>query len=190
MVGNVFERAVALVAGQRGLLHVLVVRVAVGREDVEPAVIVVVEQHRAPAGVLAHEDRQAGLVGVVLEAPRPLHLEGVVTQVRRINIDQAVAVDVARDRPHGRYALAVLAEGHAQLQGLIHKGALAGVHVEAVLHGVVGDIDVQKTVVVEVGRGGAHGAAVLLVEAGFLGYVGEGAVAVVAVEGTRLAAVA
>ena len=116
--------------------------------------------------------------------------QDAVVQVRDEDVDQSVAIDVARKRAHRRDALSVLAVRHIHFERLLDERALAGVLEVVVLHRVVSHEDVQVAVVVEVGRAGAHAAPVRLPQAGLLGDVGERAVAVVAVENVGLAVVA
>ena len=122
---HVDEDALAVVARQHRVLRVLVVRVAVGDEDVEVAVVVVVEEHGAPAGVLAADDgeaRAADEVGVELALLRE---QAAVVHVRDQDVEVAVAVEVGHRRAHRRDALAVLAEREAELERLLDERPVA-----------------------------------------------------------------
>ena len=65
--GHVDELALAVVAGQVGLLNIKVMRVAVGDKQIHVTVVVIIVQQPAPARVLAAEQRHAGLRGHVDE---------------------------------------------------------------------------------------------------------------------------
>ncbi len=69
--GHVFELAVAKVSDDGVLLHVLVMRVAVDGEDIEPTIVVEVEEHGGPTGVLPHLLSDAGLARLVLKPLDP-----------------------------------------------------------------------------------------------------------------------
>ena len=198
--GGIFEGAVALVAVKLVGLSV------VGDEQIGPAVAVLVEQGDAERFRTAVEDsagggdiferavaaivkqpagcsairfgRAVGLVFAVEAAEdvgfgRPLHV------VADEQIEQAVAIVVEPQRG-GAEALALAEAGGV---GDVDERALAGVAEESVLADA-GDEDVGKAVVVVVADGHAH-AVEFDIETGAGGYVGEGAVAVVAVEPKR-----
>ena len=194
MVGDVLELAVAQIAVEIlvlgvGCVHVGTVHfgvdVAVGDEDVEPAVVVHVEEADAPAEK-AGVDAEAGEVGAVVEVePAQVQVEriGVAGEVGLDDVEEAVAVVVADGDAHAGLRLAVGRVGDAGFDGHIFERAVLLILVEGGGGGVVGDVDVGPAVVVEVGdadaeRIGADG----VPHAGFFADVGEGAVAVVVIE--------
>ena len=95
------------------------------------------------------------------------------------------AVDVGAVGAHARLRLAVGVEPHAGAIGLVDEGALAGIAVEKIAHGVVGDVDVGQAVAIVVAERHAEPLAGRIGDAGLLRDVGERAVAVVAVQPIR-----
>ena len=194
LAGDLFELAVAQVAIEVFVLGVgridvravhFGIDVAVGDEDVEPAVVVHVEEADAPAEV-AGVDAEAGEVGVVVEvAAAEVQIEGVgvAGEVGLDDVEEAVAVEVSDGNAHAGLGLAVGRVGDAGLDGDVFEGAVLLVLVEGGGGGVVGDVDVGPAIVVEVGDADAEAIGADGVEdARFFGDVGEGAVAIVVVE--------
>ena len=144
-----------------------------------------VEEADAPAEI-AGVDAQAGEVGVVFKgAVAEVLVEGigVAGEVGFDDVEQAVAVEVTDGDAHAGLGFAIGRVGDAAFDGFVLEGAVALVAIEGGGGGVVGDIDVGPAVVVEIGDGyreavGADG----VEDAGLFRDVGEGAVAVVAVE--------
>ena len=101
---------------------------------------------------------------------------GVGVHVGHEEVEVAVAVDVAPGDPHAGAAVDDAGRGRP-----LAEGAVALVVVEGVLPELVGDVEVGPAVVVVVGPGGGHAPA-RVADACVPGDVGEGAVAVVAVE--------
>ena len=169
---------------------------AVGREQVEPAVEVVVEEEEAELQRRLRRRPQAVEVGQVgeLEARRLVadveggHLVGEVAdgQAEPLVVAEAGPVDA-----HAAAGRARLVERDAGEDRHLLELALAQVVEEEVLHRVVGHGDVDQAVAVDVERGDAQrlgqrglqvGRADL--DAGLLADVGEPA-AVVAQQGSR-----
>ncbi len=160
--GDLFELAVAEVAIEILVLRIggidvgafdLGVDVAVGHEDVEPAIVVHVEEAYAPAEE-AGVDAKAGEIGVVVEvAVAEIEVEGVgvAGEVGLDDVEEAVAIEVADGDAHACLGLAVGGVGDAGLDGDIFEGAVLLVLVERGGGGVVGDVDVGPAIVVEVG---------------------------------------
>ena len=129
------------------------VDVTVGDEDVEPAVVVHVEEADAPAEV-AGVDAEAGEVGVVVEvevAEVVVEGVGVSGEVGLDDVEEAVAVEVSDGDAHACLGFAVGRIGDAGLDGNVFEGAVLLVLVEGGGGGVVGDVDVGPAVVVKVG---------------------------------------
>ena len=194
LVGDFFELAVAQVAVEIfafGVRRVGVravhfgIDVSVGDQDVEPAVVVHVEEADAPAEV-AGVDADAGEVGAVVEVEAAEVLiegGGVSGEVGLDDVEEAVAVEVSDGHAHAGLGLAVGRVGDAGFDGDVFEGAVLLVLVEGGGGGVVGDVDVGPAVVVEVGDAdteaiGADG----VEDAGFFADVGKGAISVVVVE--------
>ena len=159
--------------------------VAVGDHDVEPAVVVHVEEADAPAEI-AGVDADAGEVGAVVEVEAAEVLVegfGVSGEVGLDDVEEAVAIEVSDGDAHAGLGLAIGRVGDAGFDGHILECAVLLVLVEGGGGGVVGDVDVGPAVVVEVGDADAESIGADGVEdAGFFADVGEGAVSVVVIE--------
>ena len=166
---------------------------AVDDEGVEPRVVVGVEPRRAEAGV-----RQAGRPEPRLGAPVGEEARAVVDVERvRLGADVgheqvavAVAVDVAHVDPHARLRRPDRVDGHPGEQRVVPEAPPALVHPQLVGLAVVGDVDVDQAVRVQVRGDDAEGGAVGRVDAGLGRHVGEGAVAAVPIEAIGLIGIA
>ena len=108
---------------------------------------------------------------------------GVAGEVGFDDIEHAVPVEVAYRDPHTGLGSAVGGVGYAGFDGDVFEGAVFLVLVEGGGGGVVGNVDVGPAVTIEVGHSDGEGVGADGVEdAGFRTDVGEGTVAVVAVE--------
>ena len=132
------------------------VDVAVGDDDVLPAVVVVVEEGVAPAeegdGWLsdAHLVADVGEVGVAVVAVERVV---VVGEGGVVEVEKAVVLVVADGDAHGGGLAAVLVEGVTGGVAGVFEGAVAFVDVEIVGGGVVADEEVGLAVVVDVDEG-------------------------------------
>ena len=160
--GDLFELAVAEIAIEVLVLRVggvdagafnLGVDVAVGHEDVEPPVIVHVEEAYTPAEE-AGVDAEAGEIGVVVEvAVAEVEVEGVgvASKIGFDDVEETVAVEVADGDAHACLGFAVGGVGDAGLDGDIFERAVFLVLIERCGGRVVGDVDVGPAIIVEVG---------------------------------------
>ena len=131
-------------------------------EDVQPAVVVVVEPGGAEAGVREARSGDAGGDAAILEpALAVVHIQrvGFLAQMGHEQIDVAVAVEVRRVDAHAGLRRAVPVDGHAGEQGIVHETPVALVEPELVGQAVVGHVDVDAPVAVEVGGRHAQRAA-------------------------------
>ena len=167
------------------------VDVAVDDEEVEPAIVVVVEEGGTPAEERDGGFGDAGLVADVGEVGvAVVAVEGfvVVGEGGVEEIDEAGVGVVAGGDAHAGGLAAALVEGVAGGEGGVFEGAVALVEVEVVGGGVVGDEEVGFAVVVDVDkerRKAIEG--VFVGDTGAFRGVGEGAVAVVVEEVVGLA---
>ena len=145
----------------------------VRRDVFERAVAAVVEE---PAGLAAIRFRGAVLLLLSVDRAENVQLGRPLHVIADEQIEQAVAVVIEPQRG----AAEGLPPAQAGLVGDVHEGALAGV-VEQPSLAHRGDVEVGKTVVVVVADGDTH-AVHFDVEPGLPRDIGEGAVAVVAVE--------
>ncbi len=158
---------------------------AVDRHQVEDAVAVGVDEAGAEAVGLEGRHPEAGGHGDVLEeAGAVVLVEGVglAREVGHEEVEVAVAVVVARVDAHRRLGEAVGIQRAAGEQGLVAEGAVALVEPQLVGRAVVGHVEVDPAVAVEVGGHRAQGLAVDGGQARGRRHVVEGAVAPVPVE--------
>ena len=165
-----------------------VVGVAVGQEQIDQAVVVVIEELQAPAaqqpGGLRHAVRRRD-VGEELVAVVLVEREHLLIDVGDEQILLPVAVDVGSVDAHPRSGLTVGAESNLRGQRNLLPLALATVREQEVLDGVVGDEQIHQTVVVDVGGDYAKRLAQRPSDVGAGAHVGEGAIAVVPVQHAR-----
>ena len=157
-------------------------------EEVLPAVVVVIEEPRAPAREGQRGAAHAGRVRRVAKAAVVVLAKEPVALVREIGDDDvgpAVVVVVGEVHAHAGEGLAVLVEADAGKQADLAERAVPVVVIQERLHRVVRHVDVHEAVAIVVGKGDAEALAVRIGDAGLRRDIGERAVAVVAVEDVR-----
>ena len=98
-------------------------------------------------------------------------------------IDPAVAIEIGGVGSHARLGRAVCAEGGHGHHAGVGKGAIAVVLPQGIAHAVIGDIDIHVAIQIEVGCNHSEGIpGEFEVDAALTGDIGEGAIAVIAVE--------
>ena len=153
--------------------------------EVEVAVVVVVEERGAETGEVETRGAEADGRRGVLEAVGALVAEqrvGLADQMGDEEIEIAVVVDVAGDHAHPRLGQPVQVVGRTQHHRVVDERAVALVDPEVVGIGVVGDVDVEPAVVVEVGGHDAETGVLDAGDAGTAAHVLEATVSGVAVE--------
>ena len=147
------------------------------------AVVVEVDEAGSPADE-ATVDGESCLVGDVVEvalAVIAIESRGLVVEMRAHDVEVAVEVVVADADAHAAHALAFEGGCDASQQGFFAKSAIAIIHKQVAERGVAGEEDVGPAVFVDVkGDSGKSIGAGERGDAGFIGDVGKGAVAVVA----------
>src|ERR1700687_590995 len=116
-------------------------------EEVLPAIIVVVEQVRAPTGKSESRAAHARLVGHILKGAVAIVLIEVIALVGKIgdnDIWVAVVIEVAEVGAHPGKRFAVLIVGNACEQANFGERTVSVVVVQETLHGIVGDKNVGK----------------------------------------------
>ena len=137
--------------------------VAVRDDDVDEAVEVEVGARRAEADEQAAECRDAVPSAHVQElAATFVAVEGerLTFVVRHPDVGPAVAIEVAQVDPHAAVRHALIIERDAGDEPLLRERAIAVVHVEKVVGGVVADIDIDVPVEIHVGEQDAETLAV------------------------------
>src|SRR5437016_6683818 len=99
---------------RRGLLNFRI-NVTVGNEDIEPAVVVIVEEASAKAQHFTGRSCKAGLITDLVEEAPAIVLPKVVggsLKVGNVQIEPAVVIKVSQRHTHGRHGLALSGKGH------------------------------------------------------------------------------
>ena len=157
---------------------------AIGDEEILPAVVVVVEKKGSPTHKGAAAAGQTGsAANIAEEAVALVAVEGVVVlgEIGDENIGAQVIVDVAQCHAHPGLGAPVAAVGRARGQRDIGK-ATTVVAPQAVGVPVVGDVEVGVAIRIEIEPGCAHAVEARAAEARFMAHFREGAVALVAIE--------
>ena len=127
--------------------------VAVGEEQVEPAVEIGVEEGRAPAHANERRGRDARRARV-FEVPAidaAIQRVAIVRERRQHQIDPQVAIVVAGVGAHARLRAPVAVDRHAGLEADAFEAAVPEVVIQEVRVRVVGDEQVDEPVVVVIG---------------------------------------
>ena len=131
---------------------------AVDRREVEPAVVVEVDEGGAEGGRVPARPAEIGRVRAIPELRRtglrvvPVERVRLAVEVGQEEIEVAVSVVVARRDAHARLGFAVRVESGAADQPVLDQFAVAAVEPEVIRHQVVRDVEVEPPVAVEVGR--------------------------------------
>ncbi len=126
---------------------------AVHDVDIEPPVVVVIDPAGTEAGERVARRAQPGERRTVVEAPAPIvDVQGVglLVEVRHEQVFVAVAVEVGGVDPHAGLRLAVRVERAPGEQRRVRERAVAAIDPELVGQAVVGDVEVEPAVAVEV----------------------------------------
>ena len=153
-----------------------VVDVAVGRGQVEPAVVVGVEEGDAEAQQATAGDGQAARCGRVDEdaaAQVAVERRRLAVEVGDGQVDEPVAVEVPRGDPHAGLVDPRGIAGHAGGVADLLEPHPAEVAEQEIGRGVVGDEQVDPAVVVEVGGDHPEAAAVAVDDPGLGGDIHE-----------------
>ena len=132
--------------------------VAVRHQNVEPAVVVHVEEADAPAEQPRVDAQAAGISAVLEVAVAEVGVErvGVAGEVGLHHVEVAVAVVVADGNAHAGLRLGLGRERRAGFDRDVAEGSVFLVLIERGGRGIVGDIDIGPAVVVQIGGGDAQ----------------------------------
>src|SRR5437867_10022437 len=136
-----------------GLGH-LRINVAIADENIGPAIVVEIDEARAPTAK-ACISAQSRLKGCVLEdhfTQVPIEAGSVAGEIRLHDIEVTIAVKIDRRAAHPGLRLAVRAIGDPRFDGNIREGPIVIVFVHCRGGRVVRNIDVGPAVVVEIGH--------------------------------------
>ncbi len=168
-------------------LHALdvAVDVAVGDEDVRPAVEIVVEEKTAEAEREQGSATDIGARGFVDEeafAFVVIERNHLIGKIGDEDAGGAGMIVIGGVNAHAGAGYAVFAEGDSGDDGFFGEGAVAVVAIELVGLGVVGEEEIGPAVVVVINDGDAESFGGGIGEAGFFGGVFESAVAAIVPE--------
>src|ERR1700757_3878010 len=139
-----------------------IVRVAIGEEKIEIAVVVIIEELEAPPAHQASRGADAGGQGLIVEGLvvivliERIHL---VVDVGDEQVHPAVLIDIGGIEAHAGTRPALGAVGDSGLGCDLLETAVATVREEEVGDRVVGDKEVEASVVIDVRRNHAPGLA-------------------------------
>ena len=159
--------------------------VAVRHEQVEPSVVVHIEEANTPAEQARIHPETAGISAVFKARIAEVGVEriSVARKVGLDDIERSVPVVVSDGDAHTCLRLSLSGKRGAALDGNIAERPVHLVQVERRRRRIVSDVNIRPAVVVQVRRRnaetvGAHGGP----HAGFLAHIGEGSVTVVVVQ--------
>src|SRR6202022_1478254 len=186
------ERVELFVADvRRGLLNFWI-HVAVGNKNIQPAIVVVVEEAPAKAQDVMRRSSNPGAVAHLVKETLAVVLPKVIggpLEIRNVQVQPAVVFKVSQRDAHGRHGQPLTGQGHAADQPYLFEGAIALVVVEIGVGAVVSDKQTGPAVIVVIGSAYGEILAFWLVDFGLDGHVGESSVAVIVVQGVRTAPV-
>src|SRR5712691_12300 len=170
----------------------LLVGMAVGNPEIQPPIVVEVEELCAPAAVsISRWESQSELRGPIHEEMGALvFVERVVLldPLRDEYIEQAVVVVVSHSHAHGPFGAAVPVHSQSRFPACISERAVTVVDVIEVRSGVVDHVNVRAAVVIEVTENDPETMpGILANNTGRLAYVCKRAITVVVVEEALLA---
>ena len=145
--------------------------VALGNEQIFQAVVVVVHELDAPAGVRTRDHAQSGTARFVGEgAASGVAIEGIflLGEVRNNKVGIAVVIVVCEIYAHAGIGSAIFIHSGSGGDGYFFKAAIVLVVEKKFGNRIIGDCDVGVAVVVEIGDGDAQAFALQLGEAGLL----------------------
>src|SRR6202022_476937 len=160
--GHVYE-AVAGVTDQKHWLAIVKIGivdlhsieiVALGNDEIFPAVIVIIEEASAPAGVKhgdAAQTRTEAGVGETSVATVLVQGVALVSQVGDKEVGPAIIIIVGEIDAHAGEGATVAIDGDLRHEADFFKGAVALIVIEELDHGVVGDEKVDLSVAVVIG---------------------------------------
>src|SRR5215831_6503626 len=164
------------------MLFDLIVWMAIYDEQVDVAIVIVIEEFQSPPAHQPGDATDAHRPGDIVESQVVVvFVYGIhfMIHVRDEEVLPAILIEVRGIDAHPRARPPLLAEGHAGIQADVHEFSVFLVEKQEILDGVVGDEKVHPTVVVDVSCYNSPSFAQGLGDSGFLGNVLERAIAVV-----------
>src|SRR5437868_14679761 len=129
----------------------------IGHEDVDEAIVVIVEKAGPPSEKGNRRFRNAGTEGDIAKISVPIiSIQGVVIirEVRDIQIDFAVAIVVAYGNSHRGLLARIPIDGESGQITYVLKGAIVAVAIEVLGNRVVRDHQIDPTIIINVDEHG------------------------------------
>ena len=126
--------------------------VAVGHEDIDPTVVVEIEEPDAPSQILGVR-AQSCLKDSVIKCSVAIvmvQIRGLVGVICLDDIEPAVAVVIANPHAHARLRNPIFIEGASNLRANLLEGSILVVVVEAAWHGVACDVNVGPAIIIKI----------------------------------------
>ncbi len=127
---------------------------AVGDEQIEPAVVIVIEPSRAETGVAERRLQKAEIAGGVIELAAGVAAKHGDALAREVSDQQDLApvvFDVPERDSHAGLGEPVHAVGDAHIERGLTKRAITLIEPQAIRGGIVRDVDIRTAITVEVG---------------------------------------
>src|SRR5216684_7711690 len=130
-----------------------IIRVAVGKKQIEITVIVIVKKFQSPAAHQTGCGADTGRSRLIVECFVVVVLvyrKHLTVYIGYEQIHPPIFVEVRGIHAHAGASPAVGAVGHARISRSIFESAVASIHEEKVRHGVIANKEVEMAVVVEI----------------------------------------
>src|SRR6266404_1074128 len=171
---------------QRGVDAFHIVQdMALGDKQVFPAIIIEVFQAHAPPGGSTGEDAESGLETAVTERTAAVIVVQAVNfpgQLGHHYVWTTIVVIILKNYTHARHPSPVLGKCSARLQRNLCKRPVSIVVVKILLHAIVGDKYIRKSVAIVIGECYTQSAPFLDCDTTALAHVGEGCIAIVVIQ--------
>src|SRR5437660_7847021 len=126
--------------------------VAVHQQQIRPAIVVEVHEHRAPSEVLGMQT-EAGRIGSISEsaiAVVAIERGAVVREIGFENVELSIAIEVGDGGPHAGLFTSVFIECRACYDCDVGKSAIVIIAIENAGRAVTRDVNVGPAIVIEV----------------------------------------
>ncbi len=141
---------------------------------------------RFPPAHIACLDAQAGAQRHIAKGAFPIvHVDDgcVLGEVSLDDIEAPLHAEIADAKAHAGLLHPIFTQGHSAVDALLAEGSVAIIAEEQTRRGIAGDIDVRPSVVIEIrGNCGQSVASLGPADAGCGRDIGEGAIAIIAIE--------
>src|SRR4030095_16904042 len=159
--GNVFEAALAQIAIENAALFVgdmqlaarqLSVDMAIGDENVLPAVVVEIKKADAETEIFAVDTQTGRQAGILKRAVTIIAVQGrdLIGKICADDIEPAVAIVVADPHSHAAQGNSVFVKGASGRYRNLAEGAVTIVVIKQAWRGIARDIDIGPSIVVKV----------------------------------------